>query len=293
MIVVMEGSATPTPPVVPNTPNGQPAPLPAPQPKRVDGFKAPSSPAANPPTQPLATPPPIEPMSSPYASPPNPPSATPPYSPQPSQLPPQQEQTQAPAKHRSFANFKTLLSIAIFIVGIVVAATLINQFIFQSYYVDGTSMTPTLQNNDRLIIDKVERTSALLKGKSYVPKRGQVVVLDSSLVDQYGHNEQLIKRVIGLPGETVIVGSDGLVIVKNAEHPAGFNVNDSLGLKLESTYVDAPMEIKIPNNQVFVMGDNRGPGGSFDSRAFGPVGTNKIQGRLLARIFPLNKTEFF
>jgi signal peptidase I len=196
------------------------------------------------------------------------------------------------AKLRRLPDLKAFLSVLTFVVGIIIAATLINQFIFQSYYVDGTSMTPTLQNNDRLIIDKVERTVALAQGKHYVPKRGQIVVLDSSLVDQTGHKEQLIKRVIGLPGEAVTI-SDGTVTIKNKDHPEGFNVNQTLGLNLESTYVDSPISITIPDNQVFVMGDNRAPGGSFDSRSFGPIDTNKIQGRLLVRIFPLNQTKFY
>lgn len=208
-------------------------------------------------------------------------------SPQPPAAQASSEQTKGRFSSRAF------LSIVLFIVGIIIAATLINQFVFQSYYVDGTSMTPTLQNNDRLIIDKVERTTAQIEGRHYIPKRGQIVVLDSSLVDQYGHNEQLIKRVIGLPGENLVIGSSGNVIIKNKDHPDGFNVNDSLGLKLDPTYTDSPINIVIPANQVFVMGDNRGPGGSFDSRAFGPIDADKIQGRLLARIFPLTKTGLF
>lgn len=192
-----------------------------------------------------------------------------------------------------FAGAKTLLSILLFIGSTIITATLINQFIFQSYYVDGTSMTPTLRDNDRLIIDKVERTFATAGGKHYIPARGQIVVLDSSLVDQSGRSEQLVKRVIGLPGDTVNITGNGTVTIKNSQNPSGFNVNESLGLSLEPTYVDSPVSITIPENQVFVMGDNRGPGGSFDSRSFGPIDTSKIQGRLLARIFPFNATGFF
>lgn len=185
------------------------------------------------------------------------------------------------------------MAVVLFIGGIIVAATLINQFIFQSYYVDGTSMTPTLQNNDRLIIDKVERTAAHVSGHSYIPKRGQIVVLDSSLVDRLGHNEQLIKRAIGLPGDRVVIGSDGIVTIINKEHPDGFEVDKSLGLTLEPTYVDNPIDIVVPDNQVFVMGDNRAPGGSYDSRAFGPVESKNIQGRLFARIFPFTKADIY
>ena len=194
---------------------------------------------------------------------------------------------------RRFGGAKAFLSVVAFVVGIIIAATLINAFVFQSYYVDGTSMTPTLHNNDRLIIDKIERTVALVEGKPYIPKRGQIVVLDSSLVDQTGHDEQLIKRVIGLPGDTLYISSDGTVTIKNKDHPNGFNVNQSLGLNLAPTYVDSPTTITVPPNDVFVMGDNRGPGGSFDSRSFGPVDSSKIEGRLLARIFPLNQGKFF
>lgn len=200
----------------------------------------------------------------------------------------------APTSPKRFGGVRAFLSVFAFIAGIIIAATLINQFIFQSYYVDGTSMTPTLSNNDRLIIDKVERTLSMAGGRHYIPQRGQIVVLDSSLVDQTGHNEQLIKRVIGLPGETISITQEGVVTIRNHDNPNGFNANDALGLSdLAPTYVEAPLTITIPDNEVFVMGDNRAPGGSFDSRSFGPVDTNKIQGRLLARIFPLNKTRIF
>lgn len=198
-----------------------------------------------------------------------------------------------PDEGRHFAGAKAFFSILVFIGGVIVAAALINQFIFQSYYVDGTSMTPTLHNNDRLIIDKVERTGAVVTGHQYVPKRGQIVVLDSSLVDQYGRNEQLIKRVIGLPGERIVIGNDGVPKIFNKEHPSGFDVDKSLGLNLAPTFADTPLDTTIPSASIFVMGDNRAPGGSFDSRSFGPIQTNNIQGRLLARIFPFNTTGFF
>jgi len=188
---------------------------------------------------------------------------------------------------------KAFLSVVAFVGGVIVAAILINHFVFQSYYVDGTSMTPTLRNNDRLIIDKVERTVALAGGKHYIPKRGQIVVLDSSLVDRTGHNEQLIKRVIGLPGETIDIKTDGTVTIHSKERPEGFDPDQELDLHLATTYVESALSVTIPDNEVFVMGDNREPGGSFDSRSFGPVESDKIQGRLIARIFPLNETKIF
>ncbi|HSW80973.1 MAG TPA: signal peptidase I [Candidatus Saccharimonas sp.] len=187
---------------------------------------------------------------------------------------------------------KTFASFLAFAAGVVVAAFLINQFVFQSYYVDGTSMTPTLQNDDRLIIDKVEHTIANLQGHSYVPQRGQIVVLDSSIVGLNGHTEQLVKRVIGLPGDTVSI-NNGVVTIKNKENPNGFDASKQLGLTLQPTFVDSPQEWTIDDSHVFVMGDNRVENGSYDSRAFGPVETDKIVGRLWARILPFDKAQIF
>ena len=190
------------------------------------------------------------------------------------------------------ARFKTALSIILFVAGVAIAALLINQFVFQSYYVDGTSMTPTLQNNDRLIIDKIGRTVAGLTGRPYLPSRGSIVVLDSSLFDQNGNKEQLIKRVIGLPGDTIIV-ANGVVTVKNAQNPNGFDVDQQLGLHLAPTFSESTLEVTVPAGKVFVMGDNRLPNGSYDSRAFGPIDSTQIEGRLVLRIFPLGRTGVF
>ena len=187
---------------------------------------------------------------------------------------------------------KSFASFLVFCAGVVIAAFLINQFIFQSYYVDGTSMTPTLQNDDRLIIDKVERTWSNLQGKSYIPERGQIVVLDSSIVGFNGREEQLIKRVIGVPGDTVII-RDGTVTIKNKLNPDGFDANRQLGLTLTATFVDSPQEWTIEEGKVFVMGDNRGENGSYDSRAFGPIESHKIVGRLWARILPFEKAQVY
>lgn len=153
-------------------------------------------------------------------------------------------------------------------------------------------MTPTLQNNDRLIIEKVSRTFMHIQGKSYIPARGQVVVLDSSFITVSGQHEQLIKRVIALPGETITI-KDGIVTVKNAEHPQGFNVDAALGLNLAPTYISQPYEATIPADEVFVMGDNRAEGGSHDSRMFGPVHSKDLEGRLWARILPVDKAQVF
>jgi len=215
--------------------------------------------------------------------------------PKPAPSPPQHIMQQAAAhdhKRALINKLRGLLSLAVFVMTVIVAAMLINSFVFQSYYVDGTSMTPTLQNEDRLIIDKASKTAAAIQGKLYIPNRGEIVVLDSAILDQYGHEEQLIKRVIGLPGDTIIIKA-GVVTIKNKDSPDGFNVDQQLGLNLEPTYTETPIETTVPQSSVYVLGDNRGINGSFDSRSFGMVASQNIQGRLAIRIFPFNRTRFF
>ncbi len=187
---------------------------------------------------------------------------------------------------------KGFLSFAGFVVSVVILATLINLFIFQSYYVDGTSMTPTLQPNERLIIDKIPRTWAKVTRSHFIPKRGEIVVFNSSLRSpDNGQFEQLIKRVIGLPGERVVV-KDGKVTIYNQANPNGFNVDQSLHLNLEAS--DGMIDEVVPANELFVMGDNRGPGGSYDSRTeLGPIPSDQMVGELVMRLVPLNKAKFF
>jgi signal peptidase I len=197
-----------------------------------------------------------------------------------------------PVRAHDNSLLRTLLSFVGFVALIFILASAINAYVFQSYYVDGTSMNPTLQNSDRLVIDKLSRSLAHITGHTYVPKRGEIVVLDSSLKDTSGNFEQLIKRVIGLPGDRLVIKS-GTVTVYNSDHPDGFDVDASLGLHLAPTYVPTSLDITIPDDSIFVMGDNRAAGGSYDSRAFGPVKLDKVEGRLWLRILPVDTFRAF
>lgn len=198
------------------------------------------------------------------------------------------------SKASSWHTVKPAVSVATFIIGVIIAATAINAFIFQSYYVEGTSMTPTLHDNDRLIIDKTGHSVANLQGKAYVPERGDIVVLNSNLPDpsRTGTTEQLIKRVVGLPGERVVV-ENGIINIFNNEKPEGFNLDKNLHLALQPTFTTNRIDARLGEDELFVAGDNRGPGGSLDSRTFGPVDASSIEGRLWARIFPLPDATLF
>ena len=144
-----------------------------------------------------------------------------------------------------------------------VLALLINQFVAQTTYVLGQSMEPNLHDDQHLLIEK-------LSYRFGIPKRGDVVVIDVE------HAEiPLIKRVIGLSGETVEVRSGQLYID---------------GLAIDEPYLSDVFQrdygpTTVPEGHIFVMGDNRN--NSNDSRYFGAVLLNKVLGRAWVSYWPL------
>ena len=174
------------------------------------------------------------------------------------------------------------------VVGAIVAALVINTFIFQSYEVVGESMLPTLENGDRLIINKLGRTWSTITRSDYVPARGDVVVFD----DPSGASRQLVKRVIGIPGDTVDV-KNGVITVINDENPEGFNPDESYAdsLTIDTNYT---LRTKVSEDSLFVAGDNRIGGASFDSRNdLGLVPAENVIGDLVLRLLPLSDSRFF
>lgn len=185
---------------------------------------------------------------------------------------------------RSVASTIAVLLIAPFI------ALLLTMFVFQSYQVDGPSMQPTLQNNDRLIVWKLPRTWAKITGHQYQPDRGDIVVFAEPDLELCGvtPGKQLIKRVLGLPGERVVI-KDGTITVYNDEHPKGFQPDATMdyGQTIPATNHDT--DLTVPAGRVFMVGDNRLE--SLDSRCFGPVSLDNIIGKLSFRVLPLNKMQ--
>lgn len=188
----------------------------------------------------------------------------------------------------------TLSTIAILLLAPIIAIVL-TLFVFQSYQVDGPSMQNTLHNGDRLIVWKLPRTWARITGHQYVPKRGDIVIFTESGLMQYGDTtdtKQLVKRVIGLPGDHLVV-KNGKVTVYNKEHPNGFEPDTTLpygqGGAIPITTND--VDVKLGPNQLFVMGDNRP--NSLDSRIFHAINTDQIIGKLAIRILPLSDAKVF
>lgn len=170
-------------------------------------------------------------------------------------------------------------------------ALLIAAFVVQSYQVDGQSMEPTLQDNDRLIVDKWQRSWARLTKHDYVPNRGDIIIFNQNGLDfAGGPSKQLIKRVIGLPGERVVV-ADGKITIYNDQNVKGFNPDASGGYSTSTPVTTGSVDMKLADDEVFVCGDNRA--NSEDSRYFGPVKADQIVGKLGFRIVPLDKAQKF
>ncbi|WP_338429976.1 signal peptidase I [Synechococcus elongatus] len=161
-------------------------------------------------------------------------------------------------------NAKTLGLSIIFALGI-------RQFVAEARYIPSGSMLPTLQINDRLIIDKVSY-------RFNPPQRGDIVVFEPPFpLRERGYDDAFIKRVIGLPGDTVEV-RDGRVLVN------GKVLNENY-VAQEPSYTWGPKT--VPANSYLVLGDNRN--NSYDSHYWGFVPANKIIGKALVRFWPLNR----
>lgn len=197
-----------------------------------------------------------------------------------------------PPKRRRHQGLRDGFSVLLVIIGALVLALVLIGFVFQSYQVSGISMENTLQNSDRLIVWKVPRTWARITGHPYIPNRGNVVIFNESNLDYTGESpKQLIKRVIGLPGDRIVV-KHGQVTIYNAAHPNGFSPKENqppLGKGITPT--NGTVDVTLKKNQIFVMGDNRPD--SLDSRIFGPVDANNIIGKLVVRVLPVKNFELF
>ncbi|MDO8604398.1 MAG: signal peptidase I [bacterium] len=150
----------------------------------------------------------------------------------------------------------------------------IRLFIAQPFIVSGASMDPTFHDKQYLIVDELSYHLS-------DPARGDVAIF------KYPKNpkQYFIKRVIGLPGETVLIDSTGKVFIKNAE--------GKVVATLTEPYVafprDGSLERALKDDEYFMMGDNRA--GSFDSRSWGPVDREFFVGRAFLRLFPLSAID--
>mgnify|MGYP000100116289 FL=1 len=152
----------------------------------------------------------------------------------------------------------------------------VRMFIAQPFIVSGASMEETFQSGEYLIVDQ-------LSYHFEAPARGEVIIFKYPK----DPSKYFIKRVIGLPGETIEI-IDGEVIIKNDANPDGFTLSEPY---IEPMPLVAPMRETLGSGEYFVMGDNRPE--SSDSRSWGVLQEEKIIGRAFLRLFPPTALEIF
>ncbi|MEN9560901.1 MAG: hypothetical protein RIQ56_174 [Candidatus Parcubacteria bacterium] len=167
---------------------------------------------------------------------------------------------------------RSLFGYAVLALGL---ALFIRFFVATPYIVQGASMEFTFDNYDYLIIDRLTYDFS-------EPQRGDVIVFGLPQEP----SRDLIKRVVGLPGETVVIsGNEPRVMIKNDEHPDGFMLQEPY-LSEEHWGGSTDMTVTLGPDQFFVLGDNRKV--SADSRLWGTLPREDIVGRVLLRLFPFN-----
>lgn len=180
-------------------------------------------------------------------------------------------------KHAPFIDkhseiFSEITSFIMIIIFVVIP---VRMYVAQPFRVSGDSMINTFHNKDYLIVDQ-------LSYNFVSPKRGDVVVLRHP-----ESNHFLIKRIIGLPGETVVV-TGANVSIRNSEYPDGFPLDESF---LDNPGDEYPQEFIVTDDHYFVMGDNRPY--SSDSRSWGLLPRENITGRPILRLYPFTNIEVF
>lgn len=187
---------------------------------------------------------------------------------------------------------KDVLGIAIFLVAVALGTILINTFVFRSYHVVGPSMETTMYTGDRLVVDRLPVTWAHLQNKEYVPERGSIIVFKNPHYSRGIEDEYIVKRVIGLPGERVVL-KQGMFTVYNSTNPDGFNP-DEFNHGEPGTPTSGTVDMSVPEGQLFVAGDHREANFSRDSRSgLGTIPLYDVIGPVSWRIFPFNKIRSF
>ena len=166
---------------------------------------------------------------------------------------------------------KEIISTLLYLLAIFGLTFLFITFVAQRTEVSGSSMEPTLQDRDSLIVDKASY-------RFTKPHRFDIVIFPY----KYGNNQYFIKRVIGLPGEKIRIDYDGNIYINDVK------LEENYGAEIIADPGRAETEILLGEDEFFVMGDNRNH--SMDSRdiSVGNINKKDILGKAFVRIFPVS-----
>jgi len=169
---------------------------------------------------------------------------------------------------------KEIISTAVYLLGVLCLTYLVITFVGQRTEVNGESMEPTLSNGDNLIVDKISY-------RFTSPKRFDIIVFPF----QYAENTYYIKRIIGLPGETVQIDANGVIYINGEvlEESYGREIIRSENLGIASN------PITLGEDEYFVMGDNRNNSTDSRTQIVGNIHKDDIIGRAWIMIWPLSK----
>lgn len=178
-------------------------------------------------------------------------------------------------KKKGNSILKEILANSLYLLIVLVLTLLIVKYVGQRTVVIGHSMEPTLSDNDNLIVDKISY-------RFHDPERFDIIVFPF----EYEKDTYYIKRIIGLPGETVYIDEQGNIYINDEllVENYGAEVIENPGLALGV--------ITLGEDEYFVLGDNRNNSSDSRSPAVGNVSRDKIIGRAWLRIYPFDSIEF-
>ena len=174
-----------------------------------------------------------------------------------------------PPEAAGASGVRSLIEWVVVVGGALIIALVIKTFLLQAFFIPSSSMVSTLNIGDRVLVNK-------LSYRLHDVNRGDIIVFERPEGEADSEIQDLIKRVVGLPGDTV-EGQNGQVLIN--------------GEPLDEPYLDEGVTtgdfdpVEVPEDHLFMMGDNRGD--SRDSRFFGPIAEDTIVGRAFFRVWPL------
>ncbi len=193
-----------------------------------------------------------------------------------------------PEPSRGSRTRRLALEWLILVVAALAIAFLIKTFLFQAFYIPSGSMEPTLKIGDRVLVNK-------LSYDLHDVHRGDIIVFSAPPSARSGGIDDLVKRAIGLPGDTVTTRPDGSVYINGRRLSEPYLPKDTPTTMTSippgcGAPADGSVGCVVPKGDLFMLGDNRTE--SKDGRFFGPIPQSSIVGRVFVRIWPLNDLSF-